>query len=195
MLRFRLLQQCLVLPDCLLTAIGSSKVPVVRYNIRQYFSLLAMHWDSEEVQTVLAKIPSPEILRRGIAASHPVLAYTHELQRIIATQKENPAQGGDEVARESDVAVALLAQKSLAAVYRGQLLRRQARGKLEEGDAFGAIQDLTTALSMHCDNPYDQESEDEQDEDADDDDEESTEQRKTRGFLPRYLRTLLLVER
>ena len=148
------------------------------------------------MQTILARIPSPNFLRRGIAASHPILAYMHELQRIIV--REEKAEG-EEVARETDKAVAQLAQRSLAAVRRAQLLRRQSRGRLEEGDASGALLDLTTALSVHCDNPYDLEDqqgdEDEEEEGDGDEDEGNRKQRKSRGCLPRYLRTLLLAER
>ena len=181
---------------------------MLRYSIRQYFSLLAIHWRSEEVQTVLAGIPSPDFLYRGIAASHPVLAYTQELQRIIAQEEEEGEGGGkeedggeEEAQRDTNKAVALLARKSLAALRRAQQLRRQARGSLEEGDAHGAIEYLTKALSMHCDNPYDQEDrrddddEEEADEEDEDEEEGNGERQKDKGCLPRYLRTLLLSER
>eukprot|EP01036_Dinobryon_divergens_P024173 gene24173-32598_t len=203
----RLLEQCLVLPDRLLPPTDRSEEPVLRYSIRQYFSLLAMHWKSEEVQTVLANIPPTQFLSRGIAASHPVLAYIQELQRIIAQEEEVEGEGkegnGDEdEERDTSKTVALLARKSLSALRQAQQLRRQARGSLEEGDAHGAIETLTKALCLHCDNPYDQEDQsddDDDEEDEDEDDEEGEEngerKKKGRGCLPRYLRTLLLSER
>eukprot|EP01035_Chromulina_nebulosa_P029412 gene29412-38981_t len=202
----RLLEQCLVLPDRLLPPTDRSEEPVLRYSIRQYFSLLAMHWKSEEVQTVLANIPPTQFLSRGIAASHPVLAYIQELQRIIAQEEEVEGEGkegnGDEdEERDTSKTVALLARKSLSALRQAQQLRRQARGSLEEGDAHGAIETLTKALCLHCDNPYDQEDQsddDDDEEDEDEDDEEGEEngerKKKGRGCLPRYLRTLLLSE-
>ena len=158
------------------------------------------------MQTVLANIPSTQFLSRGSAASHPVLAYIQELQRIIAQEEEVEGEGkegnGDEdEERDTSKTVALLARKSLSALRQAQQLRRQARGSLEEGDAHGAIETLTKALRLHCDNPYDQEdqSDDDDEEDEDEDDEEGEEngerKKKGRGCLPRYLRTLLLSER